>query len=109
MAGIASKAGDSGGLARLRLAGRGLAWLRQANKLALVSVVLSVAWLEGFGSALGIMAAAVALRQIRASGHEQRGYWVAVAGLAGGAAGLLAVIVMGTVSLLGWVTGLGHR
>lgn len=99
MAGFASRAGGS---ARL-------AWLRQANKLALVSLALSVAWLQGFGSALGIMAAAVALRQIRASGYGQRGYWVAVAGLAAGAAGLLAVIVMGAASLVGWVTGLGHQ
>jgi hypothetical protein len=86
-----------------------LAWLRQANKWALVSLPLSAAWLEGLGSALGIMVAVIAIRQIKADGHRQRGYWVSVASIAVGVAGLLAVLVMGMVAYLDMAISLGHR
>ena len=86
-----------------------LAWLRQANAWALVSLPLSLLWLEGLGSALGIMAAVMALKQIRASGHGQRGYWLAVASIAVGVAGLLAVLVLGMVAYLGLAISLDHR
>jgi hypothetical protein len=86
-----------------------LAWLRQANRWALVSLPLSVLWLEGLGSALGIMAAVIALKQIRASGHAQRGYWLSVASIAAGVAGLLAVLAVGMVAYFGLAISLDHR
>jgi hypothetical protein len=86
-----------------------LAWLRQANKWALVSLPLSLLWLEGLGSALSIVAAVMAIRQIRAGGHEQRGYWLSVASIAAGVAGLLAVLVLGMVAYFGMAISLDHR
>ena len=104
----ASRVSASGALASRARAGS-LAWLGQANKWALVSLPLSLLWLEGLGSALGIMAAVIAIRQIRASGHDQRGYWLSVASVAAGVAGLLAVIVVGMVAYLGLAISLDHR
>ena len=86
-----------------------LAWLRQANAWALVSLPLSLLWLEGLGSALGILAAAIAIRQIKGGDHRQRGYWLSVASIAVGVAGLLAVLVLGTVAYLSMAISLGHR
>jgi hypothetical protein len=87
----------------------GFTWLIQANKWAVVSLPLSLLWLEGLGSALGIMATVLAIKQIRASGHDQRGYWVSVASIAVGVAGLLAVLVLGMVAYLGLAISLDHR
>jgi hypothetical protein len=86
-----------------------LAWLRQANAWALVSLPLSLLWLEGLGSALGIMAAVVAIRQIKADDHQRGGYWLSVASIAVGLAGLLAVLILGMVAYLGLAISLGHR
>jgi hypothetical protein len=87
----------------------GLTWLIQANKWAVVSLPLSLLWLEGLGSALGILAAVIAIKQVRASGHDQRGYWLCVASIAAGLAGLVAVLVLGMVAYLGLAISLGHR
>ena len=92
-----------------RAGAESLAWLRQANKWAVISLPLSLLWLEGLGSALGVMAAVIAIRQIRAGGHEQRGYWVSVASIAVGVAGLLAVLVVGMVAYFGMAISLNHR
>ena len=49
------------------------------------------------------------LKQIRASGHAQRGYWLSVASIAAGVAGLLAVLAVGMVAYFGLAISLDHR
>jgi hypothetical protein len=85
------------------------AWLARTNKWALVSLPLSAAWLEGLGSALGIVAAVIAIRQIRASDLNQRGYWLSVSSIAVGVAGLLAVLVLGMVAYFHLATSIAPR
>lgn len=65
------------------------------NDLAIASLLLSIVWLFGFGSVLGIALARRSLREIRDSGGRQGGRILAIAGFWIGIAGLgsLALLI----------------
>jgi hypothetical protein len=60
--------------------------------LAIVSFVLSMLWVFGFGSALAVVFALVALSKINASNGEQDGRGLAFAGLVIGICGLIGAV-----------------
>lgn len=62
------------------------------NRLAVWSVAASVLTLFGLGSIIGIALGVVALNQIAV--HRQRGRWLAVGGIALGAATLLVSMIV---------------
>lgn len=65
------------------------------NDLAIASLFLSIVWLFGIGSVLGMVLARRSLREIRDSGGTQGGRVLAIAGFWIGIAGLgsLALVV----------------
>ena len=68
---------------------------RDESEWEMASLALSVHWLDGLGSALGIIAAVAALRRTRAHGGAWRraNSWLAVAALTAGIAGLAASLI----------------
>ena len=66
----------------------------KTNPLAIASLVLSLAWLFGLGSLLGVIFGHVALGQIKQRGEQGRG--LAIAGIVLGYLAL-ALIVVGLV------------
>ncbi len=66
---------------------------RGTNGLAIAALVLSLFWLCGLGSLLAVIFGFVALGQIKRLGGSGRG--LAIAGIAIGFVGLIAVVVVG--------------
>lgn len=62
--------------------------------LAIVSIVLSVAWLFGLGSIAGIITGIVARRRIRASGGARTGAGLALAGI------IIGIVTLGLTVLV---------
>jgi uncharacterized protein DUF4190 len=72
----------------------------ETNGLAIASLFLSILWLFGIGSIVGIVLGCVGMGQIRDSGGRQGGRAIAVAGVVVGIIGLasLAVLIAFVVS-----------
>ena len=70
---------------------------RDESEWEIASLTLSVHWLDGLGSALGIAAAVAALRRSNARGGAwgRANSWLAAAALTAGIAGLAASLVPG--------------
>ena len=66
----------------------------ETNELAIASVFLSVVWIFGIGSALGVIFAVISLRQIRESNGTQGGRSLAITGLIAGLAGISSLFFM---------------
>ena len=79
---------------------------RDESEWEIASLALSVHWLDGLGSALGIAAAGAALRRARAHGGAWRraNSWLAVAALTAGIAGLAASLIPELVESVSTVT-----
>ena len=72
----------------------------ETNGLAIASLFLSIVWLFGAGSIIGIVLGYVSVGQIRDSGGRQGGRAIALAGVVVGIVGLasLAVLIAFVVS-----------
>ena len=72
----------------------------ETNGLAIASLILSILWLFGVGSIIGIVLGCVGMGQIRDSGGRQGGRAIALAGVVVGIIGLasLAVLIAFVVS-----------
>jgi len=79
---------------------------RDESAWEIASLTLSVHWLDGLGSALGITAAVAALRRTRANGGAWRraNTWFAGAALTAGIAGLAASLIPGLAESISAVT-----
>ena len=66
----------------------------ETNELAIASIFLSVVWVFGIGSVLGVILAVRSLRQIRESDGSQGGRSLAMTGLIAGLAGISSVFFM---------------
>ena len=69
------------------------------NRFAIASLVLSVVWLGGFGSFLGLIFGGVALSQINNAGERHSGRGLAIAGMTIGSLGL-AVIALTVIAAI---------
>lgn len=72
---------------------------RETNELALISLVLAVFWLFGFGSVAAIYLGAKALREVAASEGRESGRAIAWAGIASGVFGLTGTAFVAMVWL----------
>ena len=80
---------------------------RGESEWEIASVTLSVHWLDGLGSALGITAAVAALRPSRAhdtGGWRRANSWLAAAALTAGIAGMVASLIPGLAESISAVT-----
>jgi hypothetical protein len=66
---------------------------RSTNALAVVSLVLSIVWLFGFGSLGAVVLGFVGRQQIRQSNGAQPGSALALAGIVIGAIGVIGAVV----------------
>ena len=72
---------------------------RETNELALISLVLAIFWLFGFGSVAAIYLGARALREVAASGGRESGRAIAWAGIASGVFGLTSTALVAAIWL----------
>lgn len=66
---------------------------RRTNQRAIASVVFSVVWILGLGSAFALWLGITARKQIRASPDTQSGMWLAYVGIALSSFGLAFIAV----------------
>jgi uncharacterized protein DUF4190 len=64
--------------------------LRKRSKLAIASLVLSILWIGGLGSIAGLAVGYIALKRIKK--RNQRGRWLAIAGIVLSIIGLLVFV-----------------
>lgn len=72
----------------------------EVNDLALIALFLSIVWLFGIGSVVGLVLARRSLAQIRASEGREEGKSLAIAAIVAGLVGLFSTGLVVMVAIL---------